>query len=59
MPLLVLLLVGTVGGAFAGVLIPFFLALEVVEDRSDRLLTRGVVGGDVEELLCGSRALAS
>ena len=59
MPLLVLLLVGVVGGAFAGVLIPLCLALKVVEDRSDRLLARGVAGGDVEELLGGSQTLAS
>ena len=45
MPLLVLLFVGTVGGAFAGVLILLCLAFEA--------------GGDVEELLGGSRALAS
>ena len=38
-PLLVLLLARTVGGAFASVLVPLCLALEVVEDRSDRLLT--------------------
>ena len=37
-PLLVLLLVGTVGGAFAGVLIPLCLAFEVVKNRRDRLL---------------------
>ena len=37
-PLLVLLLVGTVGGTFAGVLVPLCLALEAAEDRSDCLL---------------------
>ena len=58
-PLLVLLLTRTVGGTFTGVLIPFCLALEAVEDRSDRLLARGVAGGDVEELLGGSWALMS
>ena len=58
-PLLVLPLDGTVGGAFADVLVPFRLALEAVEDRSNRLLTRDVAGGDVEELLGGSRALTS
>ena len=58
-PLLVLLLTRTVGGAFAGVLVPLCLALEAVEDRFDRLLARGVAGGDVEELLGGSRALTS
>ena len=57
--LLVLLRVGAVGGAFAGVLILLCLALEVVEDRSDRLLARGVAGGDVDVLLGGSRALMS
>ena len=59
MPLLVLLLVGAVGGAFTGVLVPLGLALGVVENRPDRLLARGVAGGDVEELLGGSRALTS
>ena len=38
MPLLVLLLGGTVGGAFAGILVPLCLAFEAVEDCSDRLL---------------------
>ena len=38
MPLLVLLLDGTVGGAFAGVLVLLRLAFEAVEDRSDHLL---------------------
>ena len=58
-PLLVLLLDGTVGGTFTGVLVPLHLAFEAVKDRSDRLLARGVAGGDVEELLGGSRALMS
>ena len=58
-PLLVLLLAGIVGGALTSILIPLCLALEAVEDRFDRLLTRGVAGGDVEELLGGSWALAS
>ena len=58
-PLLVLPLDGTVGGAFTGVLVLFRLALEAVEDRSDHLLTRGIAGGDVEELLGGSWALTS
>ena len=53
-PLLVLLLDGTVGGAFAGVLVLLRLAFEVVEDRFDCLLTRGMARGDVEELLGGS-----
>jgi len=58
-PLLVLLLVGAVGGAFVGVLVPLRLALGVVENRSDRLLARGMARGDVEELIGCSRALAS
>ena len=37
-PLLVLILDGTVGGAFTGVLVSFCLAFEAIEDRSDRLL---------------------
>ena len=57
-PLLVLL-AGTVGGAVAGVLVPLGLAIEAVEDCSDRLLARGVAGGDVEELLADSRTLTS
>ena len=59
MPLLVLLLDGMVGGTFAGVLIPLRLALEAIEDRADRLLARGMPGGDVKELLGGSRTLTS
>ena len=58
-PLLVLLLVGAVGGAFAGILVPLCLALGAVKNRPDCLLARGVAGGDVEELLSGSRALTS
>ena len=58
-PLLVLLLVGAVGGAFTGVLVPLCLALGAVENRPDRLLTRGMAGGDVEKLIGGSRALTS
>ena len=58
-PLLALLLVWAVGGAFTSVLVPLRLALEAVEDCSDRLLAQGVVGGDVEELLGGSWALTS
>ena len=38
-PLLVLLLAKMVGGAFVSVLVLLCLALEVVEDRYDRLLT--------------------
>ena len=58
-PLLVLLLDGTVGGAFTNVLVPLCLAFEVVKNRHDCLLARGVAGGNVEELLGGSRALTS
>ena len=54
MPLLVLLLVGTVGDAFASVLVPLCLAFEAVKNHPDRLLARGMAGGDVEELLGGS-----
>ena len=36
--LLVLLFVGTVGGAFIGVLVPLCLAFEVVKNCPDRLL---------------------
>jgi hypothetical protein len=36
--LLVLLLERMVGGTFAGIRVPLCLALEAVEDRSDRLL---------------------
>ena len=56
-PLPILLLDGTVGGALPDVLVLLCLANEVVKDRSDRLLIRGMAGGDVEELLCGSWAL--
>ena len=58
-PLLVFLLVGTVGGTFASVLVPLCLAFEAVENRPDRVLARGVAGSNVEELLGGSWALAS
>ena len=58
-PLLVLLFVGMVGGAFTGVLVPLFLALRAVKNCPDHLLARGMAGGDVEELLGGSRTLMS
>ena len=57
--LLVLLFGGTIGGAFAGVLVSPHLAIEVIEDGSDRFLARGVAGGVVQEFLGGSRALTS
>ena len=52
--LLLLLLARMVGGAFAGILVLLCLAFEAVEGRPDRLLARGVAGGDVKELLGGS-----
>ena len=58
-PLLVLLLARMVRDAFAGVLIPLSLAFEAVENCPDRLLARGMAGGDVEDLLSGSWALTS
>jgi len=58
-PLLFLLLGGTIGGAFVGVLIPPCLAFEAVEDCSDRFFARGVTGDDVKEFLGGSWTLAS
>ena len=58
-PLLVLLLVGAVGGVFADVLVPLHVALGTVKNRPDHLLARGMAGGDVDELLGGSRALMS
>ena len=57
--MLVLLLAGTVGGAFTGVLVSLCLAFEAVENCPDRLLARGKAGGDVEKLLGGSQALMS
>ena len=44
-PLLVFLLVGTVGGAFISVLVPICLVFEAAKNRPDRLLARGVAGG--------------
>ena len=58
-PLLVLLLARMVGGALAGVLVPLCLAFEAVLNHLHRFFARGVAGGDVEELLGGSRALTS
>ena len=45
--LLIFLFGGTVGGAFAGVLVPPHLSVRAIKDGSDRLLSRGVTGGDV------------
>ena len=57
--LFVLLFSGTIGGTFAGVLVPPRLAIEMIEDRSDRFFARGLASGDVKEFLGGTRALAS
>ena len=57
--LLVLLLVGTVGGAFISVPILLFLAFQAVKNHPNHLLARGMAGGDVEELLGGLWALIS
>ena len=57
--MLVLLLDGMVADAFTGVLVPLRLAFEAVKNCPDCLLARGVVGGDVDELLGGSQALMS
>ena len=57
--LLFLLFGGTVGGAFASVLIPPRLAIKAIEDRSDHFFAQGVAGGDVKEFLGGSQTLAS
>ena len=61
--LLVLPFGRTIGGAFIGALVGALvspcLAIETIEDRSDRLFSRGMAGGDVQEFLGGSRALAS
>ena len=57
--LLVLLLVGTIGGAFTSIFVLLHLAFDAIKDRSNHLLARGMAGDDVEELLGGSRALTS
>ena len=54
--LLVLLFGGTVGGAFASILVPPHLA---IEDCSDCFFAQGMAGCDVKEFLGGSRTLAS
>jgi hypothetical protein len=50
MPLLVHLLLGAVGGAFASVLLSLCLASRMVKNCSDRLLARGMASGDVDEV---------
>ena len=57
--LFVLLLVGTVGGTLAGVIILLCLALGTVKHSSDRLLAGGMAGGNVEELLGGPQTLVA
>ena len=57
--LLIFSLGGTLGGAFVGGLVPPRLAIGAVEDGSDRFLSRGVTGGDVQEFLGSPRAPAS
>ena len=57
--LLIFLFGGTVGGAFAGVLVPPHLSIGAIKDGSDRLLSRGVTGGDVQELFGSPWAPAS
>ena len=57
--LLLVLFGGTIGGTFTGVLVSPHLAIEAIEDCSDRFFTRGMAGGDVKEFLGGSRTLAS
>ena len=58
-PLLVLLRVGAVGGAFAGILVLLCLALGAVENCPDRLLAQGMAGGDFKEFLGRLRAITS
>ena len=57
--LLIFLFGGMVRGAFAGVLVPPHLSVGAIKDGSDRLLSRGVTGGDVQEFLGSLRAPAS
>ena len=52
--LLVVLFGGTIGCTFTGVLVSPHLAIEAIEDCSDRFFTRGMAGGDVKEFLGGS-----
>jgi hypothetical protein len=55
---LILLHPRAVSATLAGALIVLRLALGTVKDRPDRLLARGVVHRNVNDLLGGSRALA-
>jgi hypothetical protein len=57
-PLLVLLLLRAVRGAFASILFSLRLTAGAIDNHSNRLLARGMVGGDVEERLGGLWALA-
>ena len=57
--LFVLLFGGTIGGTFTDVLIPPRLAIETIEDCSDRFFARGMASGNVLEFLGGSWALTS
>ena len=45
--LLVLLFGRTIGGTFTGALVLPYLAIEMIEGRSDRFFSRGMAGGDV------------
>ena len=57
--LLIFLFGGTVGSAFADVLVPPHLSVGAIKDGSDRLLSRGVTGSDVQEFYGSPRAPAS
>ena len=57
--LLIFLFGGTVGGAFAGVLVPPHLSVGAIKDGADCLFSRGMTGGDVQEFLGSPRAPAS
>ena len=58
-PFLVLLLIGAVGGAFVGVLVPLPLASGEIKNCSNHLLTGSVAGRDVDEFLGSLWALTS
>lgn len=51
-----LLLPRALGGSFAGLLFAPWLQIGAVKDGPDRLFTRGVVGGNVEQLFGASWA---